>query len=309
MIATVTLNPSIDHHFYVRKLALDDANRAERVRRYPGGKGFNVSKAVHAMGEPTRAYVPLAGGPGAEWRRLADAIGVPYRALAVAGETRTNVILTDPRDGSQTRVSAPGPRMDGRACMAFLKWLRAARPRPACWVLSGGLPAGAPADTYERFVRQLQADGARCFLDADSDALKLGLRARPYLIKPNEHELRRLTGQRLSSVRDHLEAARELAASGRCAVAVVSLGERGAVLAADGETFHVSAPKVPVLNQVGAGDALVGGLAVGLMRGWGLRRSLVLGVAAGASAVQRDLPGLIERRDLAGLIRRVKVRV
>ena len=83
MIATITLNPSIDQHIIVRDLVKDDANRAEAVFRYPGGKGVNVSKVIRELGGRSRAYALVGGFPGEFWKELVRELDIPYFAAPI----------------------------------------------------------------------------------------------------------------------------------------------------------------------------------------------------------------------------------
>ncbi len=307
MIATVTLNPSIDQHLLVRGLVKDDANRAHRIFRYPGGKGANVSKVAHELGAPTCAYALVGGFTGAYWKHLMQGLDIRYRAFPVKGDTRINTILTDLADGTQTRVSAPGPSVPAARTRAFLRVLLKVRPRPFLWVLGGSLPQGMPASTCRMFIEALQAAGTPCILDADGDALREGVRARPFLVKPNEFEMRRLAGRELCTAEEYFEAARNLVRRGVQNV-IVSLGAEGALAVSRDEAFHLPGLDVPVKSKVGAGDSLIGGLAAGLWKGMTFREAARVGLAASASAVMREAPRLCRRRDIAGLVRRVRAR-
>src|SRR5262245_41481815 len=111
MIGTITMNPSIDQHIIVKELVKDDANRALTVERYPGGKGVNVSKVVRELGGKTHAYSVSGGLPGAFWEAQLKKLDIPFTVIRVNGETRINTIITDIDDKTQTRISAPGPKL------------------------------------------------------------------------------------------------------------------------------------------------------------------------------------------------------
>ena len=307
MISTITLNPSIDQHIIVRNLMKDDTNRAEGFFRYPGGKGVNVSKAIRELGGRTRAYALIGGFPGDLWKELIRELDIPFVAVPVRGDVRINTILTDLRDASQTRISAPGPRVSENEIRHFLKRLLAVRPKPAFWALGGSLSPGMGQSTYCRFVSALQKNGVPCVLDTDNEALKLGVAAKPFLIKPNEYEMERLVGRSLKSVGNFLDAARLLVRQG-VRIVIVSLGPRGALFVTDKESFHVLTPKVVVKSKVGAGDSLIGGFLLGLHQKLSLKDAARLGVAASTSAVMREAPRLCLRSDIAGLLRRVAIK-
>ena len=307
MIGTITLNPSIDQHILVRRLVKDDANRASSVSHYPGGKGANVAKVVRELGGKTRAYALIGGFPGEFWKDLIKALTVPYTAEQIKGDTRINTILTDLTDDSQTRISAPGPKVTEKELETFLRTLLSVRPRPAFWVLGGSLSLGMKNSTYRRFILALQKNGVPCVLDTDNEALRSGIEAKPFLIKPNEYEMERLMERRLKSISDYLGSARILVRGG-IRIVIVSLGGKGALFVTDKESFHVTTPHVLVKSKVGAGDSLIGGFLLGLARNLTLKEAARLGVAASTSAVMREAPRLCLRRDIPGLIQRVAIR-
>ncbi|HTL69703.1 MAG TPA: 1-phosphofructokinase family hexose kinase [Candidatus Eisenbacteria bacterium] len=306
MIATITMNPSIDQNFVVRSLVMDDANRALSVRRTAGGKGLNVSKVLRELGGPTRAYALAGGFVGDFWKHLVGELGIPFEASAVGGETRINTVLTDIGDRTQTRVSAPGPAVTGADLDGFLKKLLAVRPKPFLWALGGSLPKGAPASTYRSFVSALQKNGTPCILDADDEALRQGVKARPFCIKPNEFEMHRLIGKKLGTEAQYRTAAAALVRRG-VGIVVVSLGAKGALVVSRDRSFRLPGVPVPVKSKVGAGDSLIGGLALGLWKKLDLGRAAALGIAASTSAVMRESPRLCRRSDIAPLLRKVRI--
>lgn len=307
MVGTITLNPSIDQHILVRRLVKDDANRALWVGRYPGGKGINVSKVVVELGGQTHAYALVGGFSGEFLKKLVGDLNIPLTTLSINGETRINTILTDVADHTQTRVSAPGPKAVQKDLDRFLEKLLSVRPKPDFWAFGGSLSTGMPSRTYEKFIRALQRNGTPCILDTDNEALKFGIRAKPFLIKPNEYEMQRLCGKTLRTREDYLKAAGFLVRTG-IRIVIVSLGARGALFVTEKDSFQVFTPKVAVKSKVGAGDSLIGGFVLGLCRGMSLRKAACLGVAASTSAVMREAPRLCFRQDILPLLKRVKVR-
>ncbi|OGX39247.1 MAG: hypothetical protein A3C53_08850, partial [Omnitrophica WOR_2 bacterium RIFCSPHIGHO2_02_FULL_68_15] len=201
MIGTVTLNPSVDQHLSVPRLVKDDAIRASAARWFAGGKGVNVTRAVHELGGRGCAFGFLGGLPGRMLTRWLDEAGIPHRFTPIAGDTRINTTITDRHDGTQTHIRTPGPRVTPRDLDRLTATLLASRPAPRFWVLGGSLPPGAPTTCYRRLIERLEATGAQCVLDTDDEALTAGLDATPFLIKPNEHEFERLTGRRAGSDR------------------------------------------------------------------------------------------------------------
>jgi 1-phosphofructokinase len=307
MIATLTLNPSVDRNIIVDNLGKDDTNRALGFWDTAGGKGLNVSKVVKELGGRTAAFSFAGGAVGRYWLELAGRIGVSLKITPVRGMTRLNIVLTDRDDHTQTRVSLPGPVVLASELERLKKALFRLRPKPAFCVLGGSLSRGMKVSTYRTLIAEFEKRGVSCVLDADGAALKEGIRAVPFMVKPNEHEMERLFGRRMNSLKDYLRAAQTLVERG-VGLVVVSLGKRGALFADPKEAFHVSTPVVTVKSKIGAGDSLIGGVLVGLERGMPLERAARLGVAASTSAVMREAPRLCRRSDIPGLLRRVRIR-
>lgn len=306
LIATVTLNPSVDQHLTVRKLAKDDALRAVRVEWFAGGKGVNVARVVRELGGRGCAFGFLGGFPGRMLAGWLDRTRVPHRFTSIRGDTRINTTLTDLSDSTQTHVRAPGPRVSAGDLDRLVAQLLRVRPVPRFWVLGGSLPPGAPNSFYRRLINRLEATGASCVLDTDDEALAIGLDATPFLIKPNEHEFERLTGCKADSDRCIVAASRELVRQGT-AVVMTTLGPRGAVVVSKQEAFKLHTPKVRVKSKVGAGDSTVAGTLVALVRGASLREAARFGVAAGTAAVLTEGTQLCERRQAERLLSKIRI--
>ncbi len=286
MIYTVTLNPALDKTIYVDGFAVDEVNRVRSLREDPGGKGINVTKVVDALGGSSRALALLGGSVGRRIQDMLAAASIDCWAFEVPGETRTTTKVVDEELHTNTDINEPGPTVTAADLSAMLDALVDIVGEGDIVVLSGSLPAGAPADTYRTWVGACRDAGARVFLDASGGAFELGLEAKPYLVKPNEVELGAMLGRDLDTDEKVVEAARELVAGGIERV-VVSRGGDGAVFVdADGATV-VCSPKVKVASTVGCGDSVVAALALGCDRGMDTRDVMVLAMATGsANAMQ-----------------------
>lgn len=306
MIGTVTINPSIDQHILIDKLTKDDAIRAREIRRDPGGKGINVSRVVKELGGDTVAFGISGGCAGYMLRSLMVERDIVFESIEVPEETRINVILTDRSDRTQTRISAPGPWMGLAEVDQLINVIIQVEPFPTWWVLGGSLPPGVPDDFYARLITQLKQRGANCLLDADDAALKLGVQARPYLIKPNEHEFARLVGRELPNESALIEAAQELIEAG-VGIVAITLGRKGALVVARDQAFRATSPAVEVKSKVGAGDSFLAGCVLALSRGESLETAIRLGIAAGTAAVMSEGTQLCRREDVERLVPQVTI--
>ncbi len=306
MIGTITLNPSIDMHWIVDDFVKDDTNRAREVIETPGGKGINVSKVVRELGGKTHAYAILGGLAGERLKELAVPLDFPLSSVPIRGVTRINTLISDLKDKTQSRISAPGPAVSAGELRKFVHLLCKARPQPDWWVFGGSLPSGMAPTVYRELIEALQRTGASCVLDADNKPLKEGMRAKPFMIKPNEFEMQRLCGMKLRTLKEYAREAAKFVKSG-IQVVVVSLGPKGALFVNQSQALHILPPDVEVRSQLGAGDSLIGGLLRGFQSRLPFVDAAKLGVAASVSTVMREAPRLCRRSDIPHLLKRLRV--
>jgi 1-phosphofructokinase family hexose kinase len=294
-IVTVTLNPGLDRTVTVPQIFFGDVMRAQSVRFDWGGKGFNVSRALQALGIDSVAMALVGGPTGQMLQRGLGELGIATDLVNVAGETRTNIVITESSADRYVKVNEPGPRIRAEELARFLDRVRQQVQPGDIWVLSGSLPPGVPSDIYAQLIRLLRAGGARPLLDTSGDPLRLGCADHPYLVKPNLPEAGQVMGRELHSVADLRRAAQFFLGQG-IEIVALSMGADGLLLAAEGEAVRVRPPQVQVRNPVGAGDALLAGIVYALAS-WGvdedarypaLEQMARWGVAAGTAAAMRD---------------------
>ncbi|GAA3805035.1 1-phosphofructokinase [Cellulomonas soli] len=281
MIVTLTPNPSLDRALDVERLEVGEVNRAVAAHVHAGGKGINVSRALVRHGVPSIAVLPVGGTDGARLVTLLAEHDVPAVAVPVDGDTRSNLTLVE-RDGTTTKVNAPGPVLSAAERDALLDAVEQQLTAGADTVVgAGSLPVGAGADLYVRLARVAARHGVPVVLDTSGAPFVAAVRAGGLeLVKPNDDELAELVGHRLDTVGDVVDAARQVIAAGTRTV-LVSLGAHGALLVrAEGTWWAGGDPLVP-LSTVGAGDStLAGYLAADGDPADRLRRAVAWGRAA-----------------------------
>ena len=221
-------------------------------------------------------------------------------AVSLHQASRVNVIVTT-ADGRQLRFNPPGPELSRAEWLAVLRKMRRLLARVSGVVISGSLPRGIAVGTYAEIVRCVHRAGVKAILDCDGEAFRAAVRARPFLVKPNEHELAVWQGRPLRSESSVIRAAKALSIQTRGWV-MVSRGGDGALLVnrREGLEFSARPPRIKPVNTVGAGDAMVAAIARQIDRGTPPQEWLRQGVAAGTAATQcaaGKLPptGLINR--------------
>ncbi|MEE8419678.1 MAG: 1-phosphofructokinase [Dehalococcoidales bacterium] len=306
MIATVTLNPALDQHITVDGLMVEEANRWVKLRPYAGGKGIDVSRAIHEMDCLSTAYGFIGGAVGRTLEILLDEEGVLFSFTPIQKETRTNFIITDTRTSQQTRIDAPGPRITRKELNRFVAKMKNIRPKPDILVAGGSIPPGVPEDIYYEMVQDAHGFGVKTILDCSGKGLEEGIKARPFLIKPNVHEIERLLGRKLPDEKSIIKAAFELVAEG-VEIVVISRNKEGLIAASRDQVVKAVPPPVKIKSTVGAGDCTVAGLAIRLANGDSLTEACRLAAAMGTAAVLTPGTALCIHRDVNRLLPRIKV--
>ena len=257
----VALNPSVDVEWRVPRVRWEEKNVLEAERRWPGGKGVNVARWLKHLGGCPRLLLPLGGATGEEMECGLRRERIPLRVLPLRSATRANVIITTASQG-QLRFNPPGPLLSVADWRRIKQAIAGGLKLASLLILSGSLPRGVPASCYAQIIALADRAGVRVVLDCDGAPFRAAVRARPFLVKPNEHELAEFTGRRLSSESALRRAATALSEVTRGWV-LVSLGGAGGMLvhARDGVCLQAAAPGMKPLNTVGAGDAMLAAVA------------------------------------------------
>lgn len=305
MIYTVTLNPALDKTVEIPGMALDTVNRITEMRTDPGGKGINVSKVIAKLGGESCAAGILGGGSGKMLEKLLEGEPFATRFRFVEGQTRTNLKIIDREGHTNTDINEPGLTVTDADLDALLHELLAELRPGDIVILAGSLPKGAPQDTYRTWTATCKKAGARVFLDADGALLAEGLKAAPYLIKPNDDELSRLAGKKLETLEELTAEGRRLLERGIERV-VISLGGRGALYLRKGSTIYAEGLKVPVGSTVGAGDSVVAALAYAEAQGLSEEEAVRLSTATGAANVMCSGTQAAEREAVEALLPKVR---
>ena len=306
MIATITLNPSLDRTITVYGLVVDEVNRWTSTRLYAGGKGIDVSRAIHEMRGKTMAYGFVGGPTGRILEILLDEEGVPFSFTPVEQETRTNFIITDTRTHQQTRIDAPGPHISKRELERFTRKMRRIHPSPDLTVAGGSVPPGIPVNIYYDIVMEAKGFGVRSILDSEGQWLEEGMKAKPYLIKPNVHEAEGLLKTKLPTEEAVVKAVLNLLEMD-IEVAVISTGKDGLIAATKEKMVKAVPPAVKVRSAVGAGDCAIAGLALKLAAEEPLVEACRLAAAMGTAAVLTPGTELCHRADVERLLPQIKV--
>ena len=281
MIYTVTFNPSLDYIVSVEDFKLGITNRTSSELMLPGGKGINVSTVLGNLGIENTALGFAAGFTGEEIIRQVEHMGIRSDFIMVPdGISRINLKLKS-IDG--TEINGCGPEISEAAVAELMEKLEVLGEEDVL-VLAGSIPSSMPDDIYRRILKRLQGRGVTAVVDATKDLLLNVLEYRPFLVKPNNHELGEIFQVELWDRKSVVSYARKLQEMGAQNVLVSMAGE-GAVLAAqDGTVYETPAPEGTLVNGVGAGDSMVAGFLAGWMEKQDFRHAFYMGVSAGSAS-------------------------
>lgn len=312
MIYTVTLNPSLDKTLFFPRLVLAELNRARQVRLDVGGKGFNVSRALLALGVSSVAMGLVAGATGECLRRRlahlgieADLQEVEGTAASGAAETRSNLTVVDEATGQITKLNEPGPWVSDSDVELLLERIQGHCRSGDLWALSGSVPPGAPLDIYARIIQVVQQLGGRALLDSSGPFLTQGCHTAPFAVKPNVEEAGEVLGRELRTEADLCGAVDALWRMGIELVAL-SRGHEGAIVGRRGQVVSARPPPVAVTSPIGAGDAFLAGVIFALTLGLDLDGIARWAVAAGTAAAMHEGTGVGKEEEVRRLVRKIR---
>ncbi|MGM0370627.1 MAG: 1-phosphofructokinase [Bacillota bacterium] len=264
MISTVTVNPAVDYTLQADEVGLGDVNRVDFLAKAAAGKGINVAKAVSNLDEEVTALACVGGFTGRYIEKELKEMDIVTDFKWVENETRINFKVVD-NSNNETKINQRGLALQEDEVDSIFNKAITEGANADLLVLGGSLPTNVADDFYQKLIRKLEAEDTKVFLDTSETPLRLALQANPTLIKPNVRELEEIRGKELS-FSELISVSQELVASG-IEIVVVSRGAKGALLVTEEGVWQATPPQVEVKSTVGAGDSMVGALAVAYLGG------------------------------------------
>ncbi|OCG79251.1 1-phosphofructokinase [Gilliamella sp. Occ4-3] len=304
-VATITLNPAYDLLGFCPKVELGDVNLVQTNALLAAGKGINVAKVLSDLD----VQLTIGGFLGKENR---DGFNLLFKSLnvidkfeTIEGRTRINVKLTE-ENSEVTDLNFSGFTINDQDWQHFvtnsLEWLKDID----MVAISGSLPVGVSLDKFTKWMEQVKAICPKIVFDSSRDALVAGLKAKPWLIKPNDKELEMWVGRKLPTLEDVKAAAMELVNDGIENV-VISLGSKGALWVTKNEAWLAKPPKCHVVSTVGAGDSMVAGLMYGLMTNRSIKDTLVFASSVAALSVGQAGVGISDCQAVNNMLEKIEI--
>ena len=297
MIYTLTFNPALDYVMFTDNFTQGTVNRSEREEIYFGGKGINVSAVLAEFGIESTALGFIAGFTGEQIRLKAEAFGIKCDFVELKeGFSRINVKI---KSKLETDLNGAGPKItDSAMSELFAKLSQLAA--GDFLILAGSVPKGLPPNTYEKILSQLKDKDVKFAVDTSGESLLGVLKYKPFLIKPNKHELEEIFSTELKTIDEISAFAKKLQEKGAVNV-LVSLAGDGAILLDEFGKFHkVGVYKGRVINSVGAGDSMVAGFLAGYINCSSYDEALKYGSAAGSATAFSE--GLAKKELILSLL-------
>jgi 1-phosphofructokinase family hexose kinase len=309
MIVTVTLNAAIDRTLTVPNFQRGQRHRASSGVTLAGGKGINVARALKALGVPVVATGLVGGNTGTRIIEQLTDEAILNDFVHIDGESRTSTAVVDSTGGSYTEINEWGPAVREEELELLLEKLHYLTQGAQLVVFAGTLPRDVPDDFYAEAARDLARRHVSVALDTESEPLRLGVEAEPFLVSPNQSEAEALVGQEFHDEEDFRLALDRIAEMGARNVLITTEQGCVALLREEREPrrFRAVAPPLEPVSAVGSGDVLLAGYLAARHAGRSAEDALRAAVAAGAASTLEVGAGRFDPRQAGRLLGGVEV--
>lgn len=300
MIYTITLNPALDYSLETNEFNLGKLNLSEKAYFLGGGKGINVSKVLKNLGHESTALGFLGGFTGEFIKEELREKGINEKFVPVNGNTRVNLKIKNGE--TESEIAGISPRITKENLEALMEKLNKVDDGDIL-VLSGSVPKSIETSVYAEIMKSIKKE-IKVIVDTRGNAFEATLEAKPYLVKPNHHELEEFCKKELKNIEEIIEGARTIQDRGAQNV-IVSMGKDGSLLITKDEVFRGNVPKGVLRNSVGAGDSMVAGIVSKLAEGENLIDAYKFGISSGsATAFSYDL---CTKEEVLALLPEIKI--
>lgn len=294
MILTITMNPAIDKIYMVDNYQLGEVHRPSKTIASAGGKGLNVARVAKLIGADVAATGLLGGSNGHYIKNKVEELGIESRFVNISGDTRICINVSDPVNQKSTEVLEAGPTISEAEAKKYLNAYGGMLNDVKVVTLSGSLPKGLPSNFYTLLIDIAKAQGKKVLLDTSSVAFLEGIKALPYMIKPNADEIKEIYHQDVSTEKGLIDAIKFFKQMG-IEVPIISRGKEGCIAGLKDGVYTFTNPSVDVVNTVGSGDSFVAGCAVAISRDLSQIDMVKMGIACGTTNTLFSQTGYVEQ--------------
>ena len=301
MIYTLTTNPAIDMNISTMGIKRKEVNRTFDTVYSANGKGLNVSFVLKYFGLDSTVMGFFGGFSGDYIIKETKKKGINIIPTMIEDEiTRINIFLND-GEGEFKFVNS-GSFVDSDKQEEMLNVLRNLNDLEYL-TINGSLPPGIDPDYYDKILNICKEKETKVIIDISSPKLKELLKYKPFLIKPNHHELGDLFNVKLKGNDEIIEYAKKLKDMGARNVLISMAGDGAILIEENGEITISDTPKGTLVNSVGAGDSMVGGFLAGIAENKNIKEAFKIGVATGSASAFSE--GLATRDKVEELLKQL----
>lgn len=306
MITTVSLNPAIDKTILLPEMIHGEVNRLQDAREDIGGKGINVAKILNRLGIKTQ----VCGFIGRKNRPRIDEFlqieNLDHKFIEAEGLTRTNTKIVELNAGVTTDFNEQGFFVNEQQIDDLVKLMESEAQTSSFVVFSGSIPQGVSTGIYRDLILTMR-DRTKTVLDADGELLLEGIKAGPYMMKPNLQELETAFDVKLNTDEDIISFCKKLIKEYDIKIIIVSMGGEGSLLITDKNVFKAQPIFVTVKSTVGAGDSMIAGMLYGIQNNLILNEAFAYATACGTLAVTKEGTQTFSIDEVKEMIKKVHV--
>lgn len=306
MVITVTLNPCVDRTVEIEEFRYGGTNKVLMTRNDISGKGINVNLVLQHLGIENMATGFDYQEDSKKLTGFFDRLGCKYMLEPVSGSLRVNIKIFDCSTSTMSEFNEKGSPVTTENVECYLKMLFGLLEGASVIVVDGSVPPGVPDDIYRRIIDEAGRRGVKTILDASGELLKKGIKAKPFLIKPNQDELGATYGITVGGIDDIIHVARKVIQDGVTYVCV-SRGSEGAVLVSEDHIYVAEPIAVDIRGVQGAGDSMVAGFCYAIEKGMGEKELLRHAVACATGSLLHPGTQLCKKEDMETMLSRVRI--
>ncbi|NLM97366.1 MAG: 1-phosphofructokinase family hexose kinase [Halanaerobiaceae bacterium] len=307
MILTVTMNPAVDIIYEVEDFRANKVFRPVNMMTCAGGKGINVARVIRELIGEVSATGFIGGSNGLYIERELKREGINNKFYYIQDNTRTSIHIIDQKNDTTTAVLESGPCIEEREIKGFLKKFEEMIQDCKVIIASGSLPAGLPDNFYQVLIDISRKKNVYFLLDTSSSYLKNGINSGPYMVKPNEDEVKQLFDVKEGKITDYIPVLNEFREKG-IDLPVITLGKYGCITLIENEVYQFIPPEVKAKNPVGSGDAFMGGCGAGIYKDLDPMETIKLALACGTANSLFLKNGIITKERVNEIKRKIKIR-
>ena len=306
MIFCCLLNPALDVVYSIDELRSGSTFVDIQSRVFPAGKGLNVAKVVRTLGEDVTVIGITGEDDERRFTRYLEDSKIDHCIYTVPGSIRINATIHEQSTSLVTHMNSSGSALSSRIQDDFVEFTKKHISTGDLWCLTGSVPQGFENAIYADLIKACRKKEIETLLDSRGTPLKLGVRSKPSIIKPNITELEGFFGEQVQGVH-HIALKGKRFLDMGIQYVFISLGSDGMIAIHENDCLLCSPPQVKTADTVGCGDALVAGILVARKRQFSFPETCRIAIACGASKAMHEGPGVVTRDEVWQLMEDVKI--